>query len=118
MVLVQIPIDGYTNGRIASTISIPFYGRYKVKFLNYTSTWSSNPNALVRVNSQNLWGNFNGGQLIVSTQPDDVVVYNTTRYEFSTNLTGYIDLDITLINGAVPSNFSNALFSFDITKDE
>jgi len=118
MVLVQIPIEGYTGGRITATIPVPYQGRYKVKFLNYTSTWSSNPLCLLRVNSQNLWGDYRGGQLIVSSNPDDVVVFNSMKYEFSTHLTGYIDLDITRTDGIVPANFSNAVFSFDLLKED
>lgn len=116
MVLVQIPIEGYTSGRISAKIPVPYYGMYKVKFLNYTMTFSTNPLALLRVNSENLWGNYNGGQLIVSSNPDDVVVFNTMKYEFTTNLTGYIDLDITRTNGTVPANFTNSIFSFDLSQ--
>ena len=116
MVLVQIPIEGYTNGRISATIPVPYQGRYKVKFLNYTNTWGSNPLCLLRVNSQNLWGDYRGGQLIVSSNPDDVVVFNSMKYEFTTHLTGYIDLDITRTDGTVPSNFTNAVFSFDLSQ--
>ena len=118
MVLVQIHIEGYTNGRIAATVAVPYQGRYKVKFLNYTNTWSSNPLALLKVNSQNLWGDYRGGQLIVSSNPNDVVVFNSMKYEFTTHLTGYIDLDITRTDGTVPANFFNAVFSFDLQKDD
>lgn len=118
MVLVQIPIEGYTGGRITATIPVPYQGRYKVKFLNYTSTWSSNPLCLLKVNSQNLWGDYRGGQLIVSSNPNDVVVFNSIKYEFTTHLTGYIDLDITRTDNTVPANFSNAVFSFDLQREE
>lgn len=118
MVLVQIPIEGYTGGRISASVAVPYQGRYKVKFLNYTMTFSSNPLALLKVNSQNLWGDYRGGQLIVSSNPDDVVVFNSMKYEFTTHLTGYIDLDITRTNGTVPSNFTNAVFSFDFQKED
>lgn len=118
MVLVQIPIVGYTGGRISATIPVPYYGKYRVKFLNYTMTFSTNPLALLRVNSQNLWGDYRGGQLIVSSNPDDVVVFNSMKYEFTTNLTGYIDIDITRTDGTIPSNFTNALFSFDLQKED
>lgn len=118
MVLVQIPIEGYTGGRIYANVAVPYHGRYKVKFLNYTSTWSTNPLCLLRLNSQNLSGDYRGGQLIVSSNPDDVVVFNTMKYEFSTHLTGYIDIDITRTDGTIPSNFTNAVFSFDLQKDE
>jgi hypothetical protein len=118
MVLVQIPIEGYTSGRITATLPVPYYGRYKVKFLNYTTTWYSNPLCLLKVNSQNLWGDYRGGQLIVSSNPFDVVVFNSIKYEFSTHLTGYIDLDITRTDNTVPANFSNAVFSFDLQREE
>lgn len=118
MVLIQIPIEAYTGGRISSRIATHFYGRYKVKFLNYTSTWSSNPLCLLKVNSENLWGDYRGGQLIVSSNPDDVVVFNSMKYEFTTNLTGYIDIDITRTDGTVPANFTNAVFSFDLQKED
>lgn len=119
MVLVQIPIEGYdADGRIKSTLPVPYQGRYKVKFLNYTMTFSTDPLALLKVNSQNLWGDYRGGQLIVSSNPDDVVVFNSMKYEFTTTLTGYIDLDITRTNGTIPSNFTNAVFSFDFTKED
>lgn len=118
MVLVQIPIVGYTGGRITATIPVPYYGKYRVKFLNYTMTYSSSTLFLLKVNSQNLWGDYNGGQLIVSSNPDDVVVFNSMKYEFVTNLTGYIDIDITRTDGVIPSNFTNALFSFDLVKED
>lgn len=119
MVLVQIPIEGYdADGRVRANIPVPFYGRYRVKFLNYTMTFSTNPLALLRVNSQNLWGDYRGGQLVVSSNPNDVVVFNAMKYEFVTTLTGFIDLDITRTNGTIPANFSNAVFSFDLQKEE
>jgi len=118
MVLVQIPIEGYTSGRISANLAVPFIGKYRVKFLNYTQTWSNNPLCLLRVNSQNLWGDYRGGQLIVSSNPDDVVVFNSMKYEFVTTLTGYIDIDVTRLDGIVPSDFSNAVFSFDLQKEE
>lgn len=118
MVLVQIPIEGYTGGRISASVAVPYQGRYKVKFLNYTQTWSTNPLCLLKVNSQNLWGDYRGGQLIVSSNPDDVVVFNSMKYEFTTHLTGYIDIDITRTDGTVPSNFTNAVFSFDFQRDD
>lgn len=118
MVLVQVPIEGYNSGRITASLPVPYYGRYKVKFLNYTSTWSSNPLCLLKLNSQNLWGDYRGGQLIVSSNPDDVVVFNSMKYEFTTNLTGYIDIDITRTDGTVPANFTNAVFSLDFQKED
>lgn len=119
MVLVQIAIEGYdSNGKITANAPVYFYGRYKVKFLNYTSTWSTNPLSLLKINSNNLWGDYRGGQLIISSNPDDVVVFNSMKYEFTTNLTGYIDIDITRTDGTVPANFTNAVFSFDLQKED
>ena len=118
MVLVQIPIEGYTGGRISANIPVPYQGRYKVKFLNYTNTWSTNPLCLLRLNSQNLCGDYRGGQLIESSNPDDVVEFNSMKNEFVATLTGYIDLDVTRIDGVVPANFTNAVFSFDLVKDD
>jgi hypothetical protein len=39
------------------------------------------------------------------------------KYEFSTHLTGYIDIDITRTDGVVPANFTNAVFSFDFQQE-
>jgi hypothetical protein len=116
MVLFQIAIESYTNGRISANVPCPFYGSYKVKFLNYSFTWNTQPNVLLRINSQSLIGNYAGGQIIVGSNPTQYVVFNTSRYEFEVTLNGYIDIDITQINGNIPPNFRNCYFSFDLEK--
>jgi hypothetical protein len=116
MVLFQIAIDGYTNSRISANVPCQFYGHYKVKFLNYAMTWNTQPNVLLRLNSQALIGNYAGGQIILGSNPTQYVVFNTSRYEFEIDLNGYVDLDITQINETVPANFRNAYFSFDFEK--
>lgn len=117
MVLFQVAITGLTNGRISANVPCQFYGRYKVKFLNYAFTFTANPNILLKINSTAFWGNYTGGQLIVGSNPSQYVVFNTSRYEFEAELNGYVDLDITeLSNNSVPANFSNCYFSFDFEK--
>lgn len=117
MVLFQVPIIAYTGGRIIANVPCPFYGKYRVKFLNYAFTFTTNPNVLLKVNSQAFWGNYTGGQIIVGSNPAQYVVFNTSRYEFEADLNGYVDLDITaLSDNSVPSNFSNCYFSFDFEK--
>ena len=118
MVLFQIPIIGYTTaGKISTVLPCPFYGQYKVRFLNYAIAWNTQPNTLLRVNSQALWGNYAGGQIIVGSNPQQYVVFNTHKYEFeSHSLNGFIDIDITLLNGDSPANFMNAYLSFDFEK--
>lgn len=113
MVLFQIAIDGLTNGRISANVPCPFYGRYKIKFLNYAMTWNTQPNVLLRLNSQALIGNYAGGQIVIGSNPTQYVVFNTSRYEFEAVLNGYIDIDVTLLNGNIPGNFKNCYFSFD-----
>jgi hypothetical protein len=119
MVLFQVPITGLTNSRISANVPCPFYGKYRVKFLNYAFTYSpTNPNILLKINSNAFWGNYAGGQLIVGSNPAQYVVFNTSKYEFESELNGYIDLDITaLTNNTVPStSFLNCYFSFDFEK--
>jgi len=113
MVLFQIAISGLTNGRIIAYLPCQFYGLYKIKFLNYAISWNTQPNVLLRLNSQALIGNYLRGQIIVGSNPTQYVVFNTSRYEFEATLNGYIDIDITQLDGTVPSNFRNAYFSFD-----
>jgi hypothetical protein len=116
MVLFQIAIDSYTGGRITANVPCQFYGRYKIKFLNYAFAWNTQPNALLRLNSKALIGNYTGGQIIVGSNPTQYVVFNTSRYEFEAELNGYVDIDVTLINGDIPANFRNCYFSFDFEK--
>lgn len=113
MVLFQIAIEAYTNGRISARVPCQFYGMYKVKFLNYALTWNTQPNVLLRVNSQALQGNYTGGQIIIGSNPTQYIVFNTSKYEFICSLNGYIDVDITQLNGDIPANFKNVYFSFD-----
>lgn len=114
MVLFQIAIEALTNSRISANVPCPFYGTYKIKFLNYSLGWTTQPNILIRVNSQALLGNYAGGQLIVASNPTQYVVFNTSKYEFIATLNGFIDVDLTSLAAAVPANFKNAFFSFDI----
>lgn len=116
MVLFQIAIDGYTNGRISAYVPCQYYGKCKIKFLNYAMTWDTQPNVLLRVNSQALIGNYAGSQIVVGSNPTQYVVFNTSRYEFEAVLNGYIDIDIAQLNGNIPQNFRNCYFSFDIQK--
>ena len=114
MVLFQIAIEGYTNGNIIANVPCQFYGRYKIKFLNYSMTWNTQPTVLLRMNSRALSGNYAGGQIIIGSNPSQYVVFNTSRYEFTAELNGYIDIDIKQLNGDIPANFRNAYFSFDL----
>ena len=116
MVLFQVAIDGYTNGRISVNVPCQFYGLYKIKFLNYALAWNSQPNVLLRMNSQAFAGNYAGGQIIIGSNPTQYVVFNTSRYEFTATLNGYVDLDITQLNGDIPANYKNGYFSFDLEK--
>ncbi len=114
MVLFQIAIESLTNNRISANVPCQFYGLYKIKFLNYAITWNAQPNVLLRVNSQALTGNYTGAQIILSSNPTTYIVFNASKYEFTATLNGFIDIDITQLNGTVPANFRNLYFSFDI----
>jgi hypothetical protein len=71
----------------------------------------------LRLNSQALVGNYAGGQIIIGSNPTQNVVFNTSRYEFEVDLNGFVDIDITQINGNIPANFRNCYFSFDFEKN-
>ena len=117
MVLFQVPISGLTNAKIVANIPCPFYGTYKVTFLNFELTWSTNPNVVLRLNSNALITNFNGGQIFIGSNAANYVVLSTTPFEFiSPNLSGYIDIEVTSLTGTTPANFTNALFSFNFEK--
>lgn len=119
MVLFQVAINGYdADGRIRVKVPCPNYGRHRVRFLNYGIGWTTtNPLILMKVVSENLYGEYVGGQLIITSEPRAVVVLNTSKYEFSCNLSGYVDIELININETIPANFKNAYFSFDLQKE-
>lgn len=118
MVLLQVVIDGVdANSKIRSVVPCPFNGRYKVKYLSYELVWSNNPNILLRVNSQDLLGNFVGGQLIVGSNTGVVRNMDTSKFEFICDkLNGSVDLELTDLDGTTPAGFSYGIFNFDFEK--
>ena len=117
MVLFQVPIPGLTNSKIVANLPCPFYGTYKVAFLNFEITWSTNPNVVLRLNSNALTKIFNGGQILIGGNAANYVILSTSPFEFiCPYLNGYIDMSITALDGSTPANFTNAYFSFDFVK--
>jgi len=117
MVLVQIPITSYTNGRLVANVPCNLQGRYNVKFLNYMVHWTTNPNILLRVNSQDLFGNFAGGQLLVGSNSSNYSVFHSDGLEFICDkINGSIDLELTALDGSTPADLMYAIFCFDFEK--
>jgi hypothetical protein len=117
MVLVQVPITSYTDGRLTASIPCNLQGRYNVKFLSYMLHWTTNPNLLIRVNSQDLFGNFVGGQLLVGSNSSNYSVFHSNGLEFVCDkINGSIDIELTDLNGATPADLLYGIFYFDFEK--
>lgn len=116
--LLQVIITGYdANGRLTAVVPCQFYGRHKVKFLSYDLRWTTQPNILVRLNSQDLLADFNGSQLIVGSNTANVTNMDSSKFEFvADRLNGMLDLEITALDGSVPANLSYAIFNFDFDR--
>lgn len=116
--LIQVVISGYdANGRLTTVVPCQFYGRHKVKFLSYDLRWITQPNVLLRLNSQDLLADFYGSQLIVGSNTGNITNMDTSKFEFSCDrLNGLLDLDITQLDGTVPANFTYGIFNFDLEK--
>ena len=82
MVLFQVPIPGLTSIKIVANLPCPLYGTYKVTFLNFEITWSTNPNIALRLNSNALTTNFNGGQILIGSNAANYVILSTSAFEF------------------------------------
>jgi len=116
MVLVQIPISGYNiDGTISMVMPCNLNGRYNVNFIGYIMHWTTNPNILLRVNSQSLNGNFVGNQLIVASQNTNSI-FNSGFNFICDKVNGQIDLKLTALDGTIPLNFVYSIFYFDFEK--
>ena len=116
--LLQVTITGYdANGRLTAVVPCQFYGRHKVKFLSYDLRWSTQPNVLLRLNSQDLLADFVGSQLIVGSNTGNITNMDTSKFEFvADRLNGLLDLEITQLDGTTPANLTYAIFNFDLEK--
>lgn len=118
MVLLQGVLNGYdANGRIRTEVVSPFNGRYKVKLLNFVMYWSiTNPNIPLRLNSQSLQGNFPGAQLILGSNTQLLGTVNTDFSFICDKVNGNIDLELTHIDGTIPTGFHLSIINFDFEK--
>jgi hypothetical protein len=116
--LFQIPIFGYTNGRISANVVVPFQGRYRIKLVNYWLYYNNATHIVFQVNSQSLFNNIPNSRLYLSSHPGYTAVYTDNKFEFESVLNGIMDLDLVdATTGSPPAlNFTNAIFSFDIEK--
>jgi len=119
MVVLQIPLTGYINGRISASVACNFVGRHKVKFLSYVLNWSVNnatTEQLLIIDSRELLCNFPRSQIIISTSSNRVATM-ADGFEFECDkLTGVINVDVCLLDGTPPANFSNGILNFDFER--
>lgn len=131
MVLFQIFINGYTdvNGvqRIRGSSINPFRGKCRIRFINYNLYFTVGKAALLRVDSEELYGNdmykFN---IIVPLDSQLGIGMSKTGYHWETYLTSStITIDLCELNQPAGSStpipnttFSQGLFSFEIEELE
>ena len=120
MVVLQIPLLGYdANGRISARVACNFIGRHRVKFLNYAMNWSINnatTEQILLIDSRELLTNFPRNQILIVTGTGRVASISEP-FEFECDkLTGVINVDVCLLDGTPPANFSNGLLNFDFQR--
>jgi hypothetical protein len=123
MVLLQIPIYGYINDansimntHVYTSISVPFFGNYKIKFLGYSIGFSTFPSNILRIDSINLFTNAIPSKLYIGSNPANSVLLSNDL-EFISNLNGVIDIDILNANdGSIPANFQYCLLNLNLEK--
>ena len=131
MVLFQIFMNGYTsvNGvnRIRGTSISPFTGKCRITFNNYNLYFSTGKTALLRVDSEELYGNdTNKFNIIVPLDSSLGIGLSKNGYYWDTYLTQpQITIDICELDqpagsaNPIPSTiFNQGLFTFNIEELE
>jgi hypothetical protein len=135
MVLFQVPIIGYNNGRISTSVSCPFFGRFKVKLLNYHYGCTEATPRVMRLDcpqfnksqssttvSSGGSGASYGSQVFFNNLSHQACYWSHDDYVFEADLKGQLDFDIVDAtqppNGTPPAPpiFNQAYFSFDFTE--
>ena len=133
MVLFQVPIIGYTNSRVSTSIPCPFVGRYRVKLLNYHYGCSEATGKVMRLDcpqfnkSQSSTYVLSGGsgasygaQVFFTNQTSQSCYWSHDDYIFEADMVGVLNFDIVEAtqppNGTAPLLFLQGYFSFDFTE--
>lgn len=121
MVLLQVVIDGSVDTKATTYCSL--YGKYKVKLLSYDIRFTANPNALIKLKSSNLIGNFSSitgmyrNYIVVGSNSQNVGSLCTSTFEYVVdNINGVVDLEILDWTDLSPVGLTYAIFNFDFEK--
>lgn len=133
MVLFQVSLVGYNNGRIGNRVPCPFVGRYRVKLLNVHCFTADPTSRIYRLDSpqfdedvSSVSGNSSfGAKVFFNNYSGQGYALTLDRYIFNATMNGYLEFDIvgatspgTPPGGDVPPGFDAGKFymSLDFEK--